>query len=85
MGQSLLWLQEGKVRQGTQAGLPHLNHFSGFWGVEAGLVVWPLTLERLRQGREVKRDSRGLSRGAAGNLRFPRLLPGTLGNFPGCL
>ena len=52
VGQSLLWLQEGKVRQGTQAGLPHLNHFSGFWGVEAGLVVWPLTLESLRQGRE---------------------------------
>ena len=26
-----------------------------------------------------------LSRGAAGNPRFPRLLPGTLGNFPGCL
>ena len=24
-------------------------------------------------------------RGAAGNPRFPRLLPGTLGNFPGCL
>ena len=53
MGQSFLWLQwEGKVRQGTQAGLPHLNHFSGFWGVEAGLVVWPVTLERLRQGIE---------------------------------
>ena len=29
--------------------------------------------------------SRGLCRGAAGNPRFPRLLPGTLGNFPGCL
>ena len=33
----------------------------------------------------LKKDSRGLSRGAAGNPRFPRLLPGTLGNFPGCL
>ena len=33
----------------------------------------------------LKRDSRGLSRGVAGNPRFPRLLPGTLGNFPGCL
>ena len=31
------------------------------------------------------KDSRGLSRGAAGNPRVPRLLPGTLGNFPGCL
>ena len=26
-----------------------------------------------------------LCRGAAGNPRVPRLLPGTLGNFPGCL
>ena len=33
----------------------------------------------------LKKDSRGLSRGAAGNPRFPRLLPGTLGNFPGCV
>ena len=31
------------------------------------------------------KDSRGLSRRAAGNPRFPCLLPGTLGNFPGCL
>ena len=33
----------------------------------------------------LKKDSRGLSRGAAGNPRFPRILTGTLGNFPGCL
>ena len=33
----------------------------------------------------LKKDSRGLSRGAAGNPRFPGLLPGTLGNFTGCL
>ena len=33
----------------------------------------------------LKRDSRGLSRVVAGNPRFPRLLPGTLGHFPGCL
>ena len=33
----------------------------------------------------LKKDSRGLCRGAAGNPRFTRLLPGTLGNFPGCL
>ena len=31
----------------------------------------------------LKKDSRGRSRGAAGNPRFPRLLPGTLGNLPG--
>ena len=30
----------------------------------------------------LKKDSRGLCRGAVGNPRFPRLLPGTLGNFP---
>ena len=33
----------------------------------------------------LKKDYRGLSRVAAGNPHFPRLLPGTLGNFPGCL
>ena len=33
----------------------------------------------------VWKDSRRLSRGAAGNPRVPRLLPGTLGNLPGCL
>ena len=33
----------------------------------------------------MKKDSRGLFRAAAGNPRSPRLLPGTLGNFPGCL
>ena len=33
----------------------------------------------------LQKDSRGRCRGAAGNPRVPRLLPGTLGNFPGCL
>ena len=33
----------------------------------------------------LKKGSRCLPRGAAGNPRVPRLLPGTLGNFPGCL
>ena len=34
----------------------------------------------------VRKDprARGLCRGAAGNPRVPRLLPGTLGSFPGC-
>ena len=32
--------------------------------------------------RDALKDSRGLSRRATGNPRFPRLLPGTLGNFP---
>ena len=46
----------------------------------------------VRLGRRVigpqdglKKDSRGLSRVAAGNPRFPRLLQGTIGNLPGCL
>ena len=39
----------------------------------------------LRPRDALKKDSRGLSRGAAGNPRVPRLLPGTLGNLPGCL
>ena len=40
---------------------------------------------RLGPQDALKKDSRGLSRVAAGIPRFPRLLPGTLGNFPGCL
>ena len=41
--------------------------------------------KRLGPQEALKKDSRGLSRVAAGNPRFPRLLQGTLGNFPGCL
>ena len=41
--------------------------------------------KRLCPQEALKKDSRGLSRVAAGNPRFPRLLQGTLGNFPGCL
>ena len=33
----------------------------------------------------LKKDTRGLSGVGAGKPRFPRLLPGTLGNFPWCL
>ena len=33
----------------------------------------------------LKKDSLGLSRVAAGNPRFPRLVPVTSGSFPGCL
>ena len=47
---------------------------------------WPSSHGRGLGPRDaLKKDSRGLSRGAAGNPRFPRLLPGTWGNFPGCL
>ena len=37
------------------------------------------------RGYQERVAPRGLCRGAAGNPRVPRLLPGTLGNFPGCL
>ena len=53
-----------------------------FWGFEeqghAGFA---------EQGEDIVCSalSRGLSRVVAGKSRFPRLLPGTLGNFPGCL
>ena len=40
--------------------------------------------EGTRAMRRVKKDSRGLSQGTAGNTRFPRLLLETLGNLPGC-
>ena len=47
--------------------------------------VMSLLLNMLSRLVALKKDSRGLCRGAAGNPRVPRLLPGTLGNFPGCL
>ena len=54
--------------------------------VARGSASWLSSQGRgLRPRDALKKDSRGLSRGAAGNPRVPRLLPGTLGNFPGCL
>ena len=47
-----------------------------------------LALESRVGTRASRRVEDGLSRslsGGAGNPRVPRLLPGTLGNFPGCL
>ena len=41
--------------------------------------------KRLGPQEALKKDSRGLSRVVAGNPRFPRLLQGTLVNFPRCL
>ena len=41
--------------------------------------------KRLGRQEALKKDSRGLSRVAAGNPRFPRLLQGTIGNLPGFL
>ena len=54
--------------------------------VARGSASWLSSHERGLGPRDaLKKDSRGLPRGEAGNPRFPRILPGTLGNFPGCL
>ena len=63
-------------RQGSQVSM-HVARGSASWLSSHGRGIGPQD--------ELKRDSRGLSRVVAGNPRFPRLLPGTLGNFPGCL
>ena len=46
-----------------------------------GLEVFPGLQQETLGSLDLSR--RGLCRGAAGNPRVPRLLPGTLGNFPG--
>ena len=63
-------------RQGSQVSL-RVARGSASWLSSHGRGLGPRDA--------LKKDSRGLSQGAAGNPRFPRLLPGTLGNFPGCL
>ena len=63
-------------RQGSQVSM----------GVARGSASWLSSHGRGLGPRDaLKKDSRRLCRGAAGNPRFPRLLPGTLGNLPGCL
>ena len=63
-------------RQGRQVSL-RVARRSALWLSSNGRGLGPQDA--------LKRDSRGLSRVVAGKSRFPRLLPGTLGNFPGCL
>ena len=63
-------------RQGSQVSL-RVARRSALWLSSNGRGLGPQDA--------LKRDSRGLSRVVAGKSRFPRLLPGTLGNFPGCL
>ena len=62
-----------------KSGLPSMR-------VASGSPSW-LSSHRRGLGPQdaLKRDSRGLSLVVAGNPLFPPLLPGTLGNFPGCL
>ena len=58
------------------------NRLSGKWSSADQAADRCLTIGRSEE-RRVGKECR--SRGAAGNPRVPRLLPGTLGNFPGCL
>ena len=58
-------------------------------GMEVALVCWA-SMEMLlllfnHTVSQLPGHGESTGRGAAGNPRFPRLLPGTLGNFPGCL
>ena len=63
-------------RQGSQFSL-RVARGSALWLSSNGRGLGPQDA--------LKRDSRGPSRAAAGKPHFPRLLPGTLGNFPGGL
>ena len=63
-------------RQGSQVSMP-VARGSASWLSSHGRGLGPQDA--------FKRDSRDLSRVVAGNPRFPRLLQGTSGNFPGCL
>ena len=75
-----------KVRRRAQEASRAAPGKSGLHARSEGERVLALeSREGTRASRCVEDDSRGLSRGAAGNPRVPRLLPGTLGNFPGCL
>ena len=69
-------LREPLVRRhGSQVSL-RVARRSGLWLSSNGRGLGPQDA--------LKRDSRGLSRVVAGKSRFPRLLAGTLGNFPAC-
>ena len=52
---------------------------------ETECVIALESWEGTRAQDALKKDSRDLSRVVAGNPHFPRLLPVTLGNFPGFL
>ena len=75
-----------EVRRGAQGASRVAPGKSGLHARGKGERV--MVLESREGTRDSRRVEEGLSRsfsGAAGNPRFPRLLPGTLGNFPGCL
>ena len=73
-----------EARRGSQGASRAAPGKSGLHARGEGERV--MALESREGTRASRRVEEGLSRrGAAGNPRFPRLLPGTLGNFPGCL
>ena len=75
-----------EARRGSQGASRAAPGKSGLHARGEGERVMALeSREGLGPRDALKKDSRGLSRGAAGNPRFPGLLPGTLGNFTGCL
>ena len=80
------WGFSHKARRGSQEPLVRRKGSQVSMGEARGSASLLSSPGRgLGPGDALKKDSRGLSQGAAGNPRFPRLLPGTLGNFPGCL
>ena len=75
-----------EARRGSQGASRAAPGKSGLHARGEGERV--MALESREGTRASRRVEEGLSRslsGAAGNPRFTRLLPGTLGNFPGCL
>ena len=75
-----------EVRRGAQGASRVVPGKSGLHAtVEGERVLISSHGTVIRTENALKKDSRGLSRVAAGIPRFPRLLPVTLGNFPACL
>ena len=89
MGFLRLWRPWGfshEARRGSQGASRAAPGKSGLHAHGEGERVVALeSWEGTRAQDALKKDSRDLSRVVAGNPHFPRLLPVTLGNFPGFL
>ena len=75
-----------EARRGSQGASRAAPGKSGLHARGEGERV--MALESREGTRASRRVEEGLSRsfsGCVGKSHFPRLLPGTLGNFPGCL
>ena len=80
------WGFSPEARRGSQGASRAAPGKSGLHARGKGKRV--LALESREGTRASRRVEEGLSRsfsGGGGKPSFPRLLPGTLGNFPGCL